>query len=258
MDTIRFTGRVLPKRVVDLDVTFPQMEWDVSETGATYKILLKLIISKSLVYLDVLTPTYAEAHFDIYYVYAIRLLQTAIGMVSFSTGIALTIVLEKAVKPNGTITTLLIHDPRLAPLCKSFKPTENDTDAFAKLFNIVFSDPNIMMAMHDLAESIRVPDVGIVNCARVMDRIKHSLSPTDTISDADKWEFMRETLNLSEPYIKEVTSTSRSPRHGRVSYIDGTQTNKVLSRSWIIMDRFLEYRKRGSIKLPIADFPLLT
>jgi hypothetical protein len=253
VDTIHFTGHVLPRRTVDVDIEFPELEWDISESGLPYKIGLKLKIRNSNISLHVITPHYDDRQLDTYYVYAIRILQTATGMVSFSSGMALIPVIEKIIKPDGSIARLLIRDHRLQ--CTSFAIGSAE---FGNILPVVMSDANIMMAMYDLSESIRVPDIGIVNCARVMDRIKHAISPNDKLSDSKKWGVMQDKLNISEKYLKEITDTSRNPRHGRLGRIDGPQTEKVLSRSWIIMDRFLHYKRRGDIKLPVSEFPMLS
>jgi len=73
----------------------------------------------------------------------------------------------------------------------------------------------------------------------------------------EQWAKMRSALNLTEEYLKYITDLSKGPRHGERTRIEGESTTEITRRSWIIMNRFIEYRKRGNQDLPTSDFPLL-
>lgn len=72
------------------------------------------------------------------------------------------------------------------------------------------------------------------------------------------WSAMRQNLNIDVGYLSFITDESKGPRHGNRTGIKQTAFREVIRRSWSIMDRFLEYKKRGDKQLPLADFPLLT
>ena len=68
---------------------------------------------------------------------------------------------------------------------------------------------------------------------------------------------MQAALNISRPYQQWVTSLSANPRHADRSHITGANTTEALSRTWSLMNRFLEYKRRGDKPLSAPDFPVL-
>ena len=68
---------------------------------------------------------------------------------------------------------------------------------------------------------------------------------------------MRQKLNIELEYLSFITEESRGPRHG--DRFKGTPTayKEVLKRSWNVMNRFLEYKKRKDKQLSLSTFPLL-
>jgi hypothetical protein len=69
---------------------------------------------------------------------------------------------------------------------------------------------------------------------------------------------MRAALNATKPYVQSITEMSHGTRHGDWSTERSEEeARKTTERAWILMNRFLEYRKRGDQSLPLTDFPLL-
>jgi hypothetical protein len=62
---------------------------------------------------------------------------------------------------------------------------------------------------------------------------------------------MRTALNVTKPYIESIT------HHADWSVRNEDEGRKTTERAWVLMNRFLEYRKRGNQPLPLSDFPLL-
>src|SRR6185312_11433371 len=121
----------------------------------------------------------------------------------------------------------------------------------------VLSDWKLAHAFDDLIHAISVPHVSSVNCARAIEGLKHLLS-TDAMNDKQRWEHMRNVLNLSKDYLSLITKSSEENRHGKRSRVEGDVASDVTRRSWTIMNRYLEFRKRGSADpLPADQFPLL-
>jgi len=70
---------------------------------------------------------------------------------------------------------------------------------------------------------------------------------------------MRQYLNIDHAYLKFITDVSTAPRHGkRVGATSQKDFDETITRSWVVMNRFLEYKKRGDKQLPLAAFPLLS
>jgi hypothetical protein len=76
-------------------------------------------------------------------------------------------------------------------------------------------------------------------------------------SRAEAWGTFQTNLRVSRDFLNLITDTSRGPRHGDRTHIPGTTTIEITMRAWQVMDRFIEYRKRGNQPLPETDFPLL-
>jgi hypothetical protein len=255
MAIVRFTGRVLPKHV-NLNFTLPDRCWRADELGLD--IIFKISIVNSRIYIECEAERYDDAHFVEFYRRAIDLSQTAVSLASFATGLGIFAFIDKFVNQHGVTSSIHFVDPVMSQLCKSYSITPTPTDSFTRIVNAVFSDVNIMFALNDLTEIMRLGHVTTVRCALVMDRIKHIISPDGIFHDSDKWPRMRDNLNIDEGYLKYITDISKNHRHGRPGFIPGAATVEVSRRSWIIMDRFLEYKKRDSSPLPLSEFPLLT
>jgi hypothetical protein len=145
----------------------------------------------------------------------------------------------------------------LAHLCTSFSlnPQPGKT-SIGETWDLVLSNFAIFQSLEDLITSITLPHHAPVDCARAVERLRNLIAtPGATISQA--WHEMRNALRLDRSFLKLITDTSAAPRHGDPSYIPGTITTEIVRRSWIIMDRFLQYRKRGNNPLPATDFPVL-
>jgi hypothetical protein len=181
-------------------------------------------------------------------------------LIAFGSGIALTVVFEKFTDANGITNDILFRDDRLPPLCTVFKteakPATREENDFHKTLAIVATDWRILHALHDLIEANTIPHVSSINCARVVERLRHIIAGDQPRNDA--WRKMREVLNISEAYLKLITDVSADPRHGDPIRITGNVTMEIIFRTWAIMNRFLEYKKGSDQQLPITKFPLLT
>jgi hypothetical protein len=122
----------------------------------------------------------------------------------------------------------------------------------------MLSDPSVFLAVNDLIASIAVSHHAAINCGRVIETIREVMTP----SGADRkrgWEAMQQNLNLNLTYLKFITEVSTAPRHGkRTGATSQKNFTETVNRSWIVMNRFLEYKKRAHKQLPLAEFPLLS
>ena len=78
-------------------------------------------------------------------------------------------------------------------------------------------------------------------------------------SEKEAWRVMREKLQIDETYLKFVTGSSKKLRHGDRGATDSKIQMEVTHRAWAIMNRYLEYVKRGETEsLPVESFPILS
>jgi hypothetical protein len=184
---------------------------------------------------------------------AFDLARASIDLVAFATGCGLTVVLDTWVDPNGLKSRINPGDPpNLAPLCTAFTLTKD----FDEVHQLVLSDPGFFMALNDLVNAIIYPHVSSVNCARCIEGLRHLIAAPGS-TDKQAWEQMRQVLHIDRAYLQLITDTSTKPRHGDRIRVSGAVTTEITRRSWIIMNRYLEFRKRGSKPLPSTEFPLL-
>lgn len=267
MPQVRFTGWVLPKALRVSVVPLDRFSWDAAELDleASFSTTIRNAFVEIVCDLNRYEPgLVSELHKR-----ALDLSRAAVDLVSFATGYGLVVVLDGFAGPDGRRTPLAVHNPELAPLCTAFRLKTTVDAGFAEMCRLVMSDPGLFMALNDLIAAITYPHQAAVNCARAVESIRNHITPPadpppakprEQREERDKaWERMRQALRVDETYLRDVTNTSLGPRHGNRKAIPGTQITAVVEKSWRIMDRFLEYRKRGNKDLPATDdFPTLT
>jgi hypothetical protein len=177
---------------------------------------------------------------------------------AFSIGNGLTLILEKAHYPDGTVADIYHLDPTLPPLCTSYRTNQSQPDGSLDTALVTaLGERSIMMALHDLTETMEAPSRIRTNCFRAVEAI------TQSISRAGKppkvYGVLRDALNISDGYVDPIMEESKGPRHGdyfRPSAIPIAEP-EIRQRAWRIMNRFLEFRKGGNVPLTSPEFSLL-
>src|SRR5258706_2599331 len=120
---------------------------------------------------------------------------------------------------------------------------------------LLSKNPLLQWALSDLLASLDDPRAASINGARVMEAIKHMITP-DEGDEGSKWKNMHAALNITRGYLEQVTIHSRSPRHGKAHTTPGIG-DAIFHRCWTVMDRYFHFLQQGSVNLSIARFPLL-
>lgn len=132
---------------------------------------------------------------------------------------------------------------------------------FDKSITDLIREPALFLALRDLISAITYPgnaELAVIDCARAVEGLRSLMVSAGTTRDK-AWGVFQETLNIDRAYREYITSLSTGPRHGdKTQWISGPTIDEALKRSWTIMNRFLEFRKRGNERLPIRDFEMLT
>lgn len=190
---------------------------------------------------------FADAYFG-----ATNLVHNIVDLACFHHGLALTVVLESWTDPLGGNSQIRTNEPAVAGISTSF---DTETRLAAPLA-LLLGEPEVWDALHDLTQSLVRRSNTVINCARAMEGIRHLLAPTANSTSA-AWDVMRETLNLDRSYVQAVMDASLNPRHGKRGHITPEVQTLVMKRSWVIMNRYLEFRLRKSGPLRDPEFPLL-
>lgn len=116
----------------------------------------------------------------------------------------------------------------------------------------MIKEPPLFIALDDLIRSITEQHTSLANCGRVLDRIRRMIAPS--LDRAAAWREMHKALNISRGYQEWVSKQSTGTRHGDNTFVPGSVSSEVIQRTWAILNRFLEYRKRGNQPLTPPDF----
>jgi len=189
---------------------------------------------------------------------AYDLARASLNLISFATGLGLAVVFDQFVDADGATTAFIIHHPLLAQLCTAYSLADSkNVFRVDEIMKIVFAEPALFLALDDLITATSLHHLVVINAARAIEGLRHAMAQPG-MSRGQAWELFRLNLNIAEGYLHLITDTSQSGRHGEGKYIPGSMTVEITNRSWTIMNRFLEFRKRGNQRLSLADFPLLT
>jgi hypothetical protein len=182
------------------------------------------------------------------------LAKTVLNCYGFAKGMILRAVLETVIKPDGIKYNIKAHRPDLEPLVTALHSGSDGGVDIHPVLSTVMTNPTIFVAIKDIVEAISATETP-VNCARAIEAIREAMAPANDRKIG--WQVMRDNLNVSQKFLEFITDTSKGPRHGAVLGISFSVVNETIRRSWIVMNRFLEFKKRGDQKLPLPDFPLL-
>jgi hypothetical protein len=253
MPVIRFTGTVLPKAARLTNIRGHQIRWNIDETT---EVTFDIRVIDGLLTVECNCPRDIDNDVLVaIYIRALDLSKASVDMASFAMGKGFIVTLDRYISPRGTFSGMMPEDSSLVPLCTSYGLSpDRDTD-FSKVFEIVVSQPAIFMALNDLVTAITIPHSGPVSCYRAIEGIRHLIAPG--LKPIKQWPLMNDALRLEQTYIAVIRENATQQRHGNRVHVPGTVLAEMVRRSWIIMDRFLEYKKRGSIPLPQPEFPTL-
>jgi hypothetical protein len=190
---------------------------------------------------------------------AIAYLRAFVDLNCFATGAPLSVILDEAITPDGVVQSLRPAHPTLGQLCTVTNTNPHIPGAFNfEVLNTIIREPALFLALRDLISALSDADLAVVHCARAVEGLRNLIVPNEP--DRGKaWGIFQENLNLDRAYREYITALSTGPRHGdRTRSNTSAEVDEILQRSWIIMNRFMEFRKCGSQPLLAPEFALLT
>lgn len=240
MPTIHFLGQIFPRRGITLNES-PQMEL----RSPSLRTIVTIQITDSQIDVTCELDHYDRQDVDILHLHVFQLVRTWVDAIAFSRGMGLTTVIEFFVDPSGERAIMQAHDPLLENLCLIPIPVPSHVMEF-----------DVAAILHMLTSSLEEPRLIAVNCARAVEAIAHQISPGER-KKTKRWKRLQETLQVTWQYTRQITDISRGPRHGELVEPLNADQLEARRKAWILMGRFLEFRRRGRNALPIAEFPLL-
>jgi hypothetical protein len=251
---IKFTGRVLPA-ALQLSHDFGStIAWNLESSGLTAFFQIRVLLGEVTVDCEIdgeITKNVMET----LYVRALDIASAEVDLVSFSSKIGFTVILDRFVDGNGVTNEIMPNVGGLPVTCTAYNLDKAGSEEFRKIHTIVLSEPAIFMALNDLILAISRAHCAPINCARAVEGIRHLIAPG---LDAKKqWIKFNNALRVDKSYVDPIILNSFNHRHGYRVRIDGKIINDIVVRSWSIMNRFLEYKSRGGNPLPLSEFPVL-
>jgi hypothetical protein len=264
MPKMLFAGLIYPRK---LKLTLPlqvPIDWKIEAINMEFKCLPNIINGEFTAECELnRTPNADEV--SLVFGRAYSIVRVLIDMYSFFTGNAVTMVFDRLVSADGEQHEWFAGDVELRPICTAY---DKQPLTWFPVLREMISTPELQHAMADLTDCIGIPHLTVINCARAIEAIRNLIAEELIPSGADRivwfknherqaWNHFGSLLRIEQSYTQPIISSSRGPRHGRRWTGHQLPTNQITRRGWTIMNRFLEYRKRGSTQLPLADFPIL-
>jgi hypothetical protein len=251
MPTLQLIGRLLPQAIQVSTSVVPVISWTDPQTGISERFTIQ--IQNSVLYVNCHLSRFEKSELGKIFSRARDFARVSVDLISFSTGRPLSLTFETLIDPDGRLSAPIAEEKTLPPLCTSYSLQDA---SYPQVLQLVASSPPLFMALNDLIVAITVSGQSAINCARAIEGLRNMMVTPQT-SRKDAWSIFRQNLHVEEAYLTLITDTSTGPRHGDRTSVPGTTLAEILRRSWILMNRFIEYEKRGSKPLPEVEFPLL-
>jgi hypothetical protein len=251
MHKIQFKGRILPEA---FEVTVRGSPGVTLENDLiNLKSHMRFNIQNNLVTVDCEVSTLEKSALGHFLLRAQTVVESTINLMSLATGVVHSVVIEECHLPNGVVNYVTNEDRELSKLMTAI---QSDVDV-RKILEMCLVEPPLFLAIRDLIDAMKTSYTAETNCARAVETIRNFFIPEGGSRD-NGWAPMRHALNASREYVVAITNLSRGPRHGDYYGTIAPKVRESAKRTWILMNRFLEYRKRDNQPLPLSEFPLLS
>lgn len=253
MPKIQFIGRVLPE-AIKVSVPPRDAHWQNPNTGLDTT--MRIRIQMSIINIEVESNVYDPSQLSPVYTKALDFASASVNLVAFSAGTGHLVTLDTVIGEDGIPLPLVLQNPSLSSLCTVLQLTPERAAEFTEIYDMILGEEQFFVALNDLISGIALPHVAPISCGRAMDGLKNLIA-TPGSRPPRAWQQMREALQISEPYLKFITDRSAGPRHAHLDSLSLEIRDEICRRSWVIMNRYIEYRKRKTGTLPLSEFPLL-
>jgi len=255
MPVVKFRGRVLPTALqINISGLSPFSSQELA-TGETMQ--LRVAVVESLVTVEVEVSQFSVGDdISIMHTRATHVARSVLDCFAFANGFGLIVFLDEIDDGDGVFKKIRLEQKELAAHFTAFKRADGSID-YDAMHRLVATDPDLSLAINDLIMAVAIPGHIAINCGRAIEAIRKIIVPVDP-KRTEGWKELRRVLQLEQSYVEFITAASTNPRHGSERYLPSQIAHQeMMKRTWIIMNRFLEYKKRGDQQLPVADFPIL-
>jgi hypothetical protein len=181
-----------------------------------------------------------------------RLAGILVNAQSFGTGLGLELRFDTFSIDGGPDRPHWVADVKLAALATMTRTKEDQL----YIFELAHNNLTFSMVLRHLNEALLAPRRVVVRTTQAIDGLRSLLVPPGG-KDKDGWREMQNNLNLSENYLKTITEASKGLRHGNYTELPGANRTDIAYRAWEVMNRFISYKKGGSVPLSKELYPVL-
>lgn len=169
----------------------------------------------------------------------------------YYTGQAFDVDIELVSGPEGAYT--------FSPRVNSIYNNQHDRPLTPEaVLHIAAGNMNLLRALGNLREAIKHPvDTGLF-CYRAVENIRQHF--VEGGNRAQSWTRTHQALNTSQNFVDaepSLTAHSEQARHGETNSIESEAIEKMLGKTWIIVDRFCVYLSNGETQLDVHAYPML-
>ena len=115
MQTIKLVGRVLPAGIRVSLGDMDDVSWGSDDLG--FPIIMSARIRETSVEVTCSLEMYKPEYLSTLWARANNLTRACVDVAAFSTGLGLTVYIDKLVLPDGTVQDIVADNAYLAPLC---------------------------------------------------------------------------------------------------------------------------------------------
>jgi len=254
MQTFIFTWKVFPNN--QHEISYSNELKTSYLIGPINELLVTSVdIKNSLVTTTCEVKKYNPDNLGWYLNYAIDMTRTIVQSIGFLMGVNFDIYFDTVIDPLGTSSSIKWSYSFLTPLCTSLNL--NDAKKFNRALNHICEEPNLFLAISEILPALRDGSIDVTGCQRAIERIRNLLSP-DEKNESKAWKCLHKTLNTSKNFLTPVYSDKIAKhRHGHLSPLSWEEKKEALTRSWILIDRYIAYKMCDSQSLSLKDFPNL-
>lgn len=107
--------------------------------------------------------------------------------------------------------------------------------------------------MSDAAVMLSWPHYAPIAAGRIIDGLVRLVAGGRSPAH---WESFRAAMRVDRAWLQFVTDQAVAPRHGDRRYVSGPDNNRLATRTWVLIDRFIALRLGGP--LDHTAFPILS
>ncbi|HIG21155.1 MAG TPA: hypothetical protein EYG02_10580 [Henriciella marina] len=253
MTEVTFKGPILPNhKRLDLSAPFLVNEAQPWGEQTQYSITAKgSILSVKCQFKDLVSQP-SNSRLSLAYNRARMYGQSVLNVVALSSQVILNFMPDTFVDSWGNESQIDFQYPHLNGAW-TFKRGVVESD----IFNLLVGEPNALLALDDLIRGTENPFASAINCYRVIEALRHCLTPDK--SEKAQWTELRRRLNVERSFIDVVRLSAANARHGQRVRDKAARNDDDQTRAWMIFDRFVHLRLMKDVdRLPELEFPMLS